>query len=77
MENIENQLDIALCISIHSHLSIGYLTIIICILVPMAIEEQVAVIYCGVRGFLDKMAPSKITTFEKEFLQHIKYLLVV
>lgn len=41
----------------------------------MAIEEQVAVVYCGVRGFLDKMEPSKITTFEKEFLQHIKYLL--
>ncbi|KAF0750988.1 ATP synthase subunit alpha, mitochondrial-like, partial [Aphis craccivora] len=40
--------------------------------VPMALEEQVAVIYCGVRGFLDKVAPSKITTFEKEFLQHIR-----
>lgn len=45
----------------------------LCILVPMAIEEQVAVVYCGVRGFLDKMEPSKITAFEKEFLQHIKY----
>lgn len=41
----------------------------------MAIEEQVAVVYCGVRGYLDKMEPSKITTFEKEFLQHIKYCL--
>uniref|UniRef100_A0A069DZ92 ATP synthase subunit alpha n=1 Tax=Panstrongylus megistus TaxID=65343 RepID=A0A069DZ92_9HEMI len=40
--------------------------------VPMAIEEQVAVIYCGVRGHLDKLDPSKITAFEKEFLQHIK-----
>lgn len=40
--------------------------------VPMAIEEQVAVIYCGVRGHLDKMEPSKITAFEKEFLAHIK-----
>ncbi|KZC08318.1 PREDICTED: ATP synthase subunit alpha, mitochondrial [Dufourea novaeangliae] len=40
--------------------------------VPMAIEEQVAVIYCGVRGYLDKMEPSKITAFEKEFLAHIK-----
>lgn len=40
--------------------------------VPMAIEEQVAVIYCGVRGHLDKLDPSKITTFEKEFTQHIK-----
>merc|ERR1712079_42688 len=32
--------------------------------VPMAIEEQVAVIYCGVRGFLDKIDPAKITAFE-------------
>lgn len=40
--------------------------------VPMAIEEQVAVIYCGVRGYLDKMDPTKITAFEKEFLAHIR-----
>ncbi|KYM76786.1 ATP synthase subunit alpha, mitochondrial [Atta colombica] len=40
--------------------------------VPMAIEEQVAVIYCGVRGYLDKMDPTKITSFEKEFLAHIR-----
>merc|ERR1712088_540526 len=40
--------------------------------VPMAIEEQVAVIYCGVRGFLDKMDPTKITEFEKKFLEHVK-----
>jgi F-type H+-transporting ATPase subunit alpha len=40
--------------------------------VPMAIEEQVAVVYCGVRGYLDKMDPAKITAFEKEFLQHVK-----
>jgi F-type H+-transporting ATPase subunit alpha len=39
--------------------------------VPMAIEEQVAVIYCGVRGFLDKIDPSKITSFEKDFRAHI------
>merc|ERR1712201_4809 len=31
--------------------------------VPMPIEEQVAVIYCGVRGFLDKIDPAKITEF--------------
>ncbi|KAI5636105.1 ATP synthase alpha/beta family, nucleotide-binding domain-containing protein [Phthorimaea operculella] len=40
--------------------------------VPMAIEEQVAIIYCGVRGHLDKLDPAKITAFEKEFTQHIK-----
>lgn len=40
--------------------------------VPMAIEDQVAVVYCGVRGFLDKLDPSKITKFEQEFLAHMK-----
>ncbi|XP_062268815.1 ATP synthase subunit alpha, mitochondrial [Platichthys flesus] len=38
---------------------------------PMAIEEQVTVIYAGVRGYLDKMEPSKITRFESTFLQHV------
>ncbi|XP_008164277.1 ATP synthase subunit alpha, mitochondrial [Chrysemys picta bellii] len=38
---------------------------------PMAIEEQVAVIYAGVRGYLDKLEPSKITKFESAFLAHI------
>ncbi|NP_001081246.1 ATP synthase subunit alpha, mitochondrial [Xenopus laevis] len=40
--------------------------------VPMAIEEQVTVIYAGVRGHLDKMEPSKITKFESAFLAHVK-----
>uniref|UniRef100_A0A023GLF5 ATP synthase subunit alpha n=1 Tax=Amblyomma triste TaxID=251400 RepID=A0A023GLF5_AMBTT len=39
---------------------------------PMAIEDQVAVIYTGVRGYLDKLDPSHINEFEKEFLQHIR-----
>ena len=39
---------------------------------PMAIEDQVVVIYAGVRGHLDKMDPSKVTAFEKAFLQHIR-----
>lgn len=38
----------------------------------MAVEEQVAVIYAGVRGHLDKLDPTKITAFEKKFLQHVK-----
>ncbi|XP_007516012.1 ATP synthase subunit alpha, mitochondrial [Erinaceus europaeus] len=38
---------------------------------PMAIEEQVAVIYAGVRGYLDKLDPSKITKFENAFLSHV------
>merc|ERR1712212_1424347 len=40
--------------------------------VPMPIEDQVAVIYCGVRGFLDKLDPSRITEFEAAFVEHIK-----
>lgn len=40
--------------------------------VPMAIEDQVTIIYCGVRGYLDKLDPAKITSFEKEFSQYIK-----
>lgn len=41
------------------------------VLAPMAIEEQVAVIYAGVRGHLDKVDPSKITKFEQAFLAHV------
>ncbi|KAI6234451.1 ATP synthase subunit alpha [Aphelenchoides fujianensis] len=40
--------------------------------VPMAIEEQVAVIYAGVKGHLDKLDPSAITKFEREFVKHIR-----
>uniref|UniRef100_A0AC35TPH2 ATP synthase subunit alpha n=1 Tax=Rhabditophanes sp. KR3021 TaxID=114890 RepID=A0AC35TPH2_9BILA len=40
--------------------------------VPMAIEEQVAVIFAGVRGHLDKIEPSAINKFEKDFLAHIR-----
>lgn len=40
--------------------------------VPMAIEDQVVVVYTGVRGYLDKLDPSKIGKFEKEFLAHVK-----
>ena len=38
----------------------------------MAVEEQVATIYAGVRGHLDKVDPSKITAFEEDFLKHIR-----
>lgn len=40
--------------------------------VPMAVEEQVCVIYAGVRGLLDKVDPSRITAFEKEYLAHVQ-----
>merc|ERR1712226_521197 len=39
---------------------------------PMGIAEQVAVIFCGVRGFLDKVAPGDITDFEEKFTQYIR-----
>uniref|UniRef100_A0A2I3GTI4 ATP synthase F(1) complex subunit alpha, mitochondrial n=1 Tax=Nomascus leucogenys TaxID=61853 RepID=A0A2I3GTI4_NOMLE len=40
---------------------------------PVAIEEQVAVIHAGVRGYLDKLEPSKITKFENAFLSHVSW----
>lgn len=33
---------------------------------------QVTVIYAGVKGHLDKLDPSLITKFEKEYLAHIR-----
>jgi F-type H+-transporting ATPase subunit alpha len=40
--------------------------------VPMAAEEQVCVIYAGVRGYLDKLVTSEISKFEQTFLQHLR-----
>jgi len=40
--------------------------------VPMDITEQVATIYAGVRGHLDKLEPSKVTAFEAAFVEHIR-----
>lgn len=40
--------------------------------IPMPVEDQVAVIFAGVRGHLDKIDPSKITQFEQEFIVHMK-----
>ena len=38
----------------------------------MPAEEQVCVIYAGVRGFLDKMVTSEIPKFEQGLLEYIK-----
>ena len=38
----------------------------------MPAEEQVAVIYAGVRGYLDKLVTSEIPKFEQKFLVHLK-----
>jgi len=35
---------------------------------PMPIEDQVAVVYTGVRGYLDKLDPALIGKFETQFL---------
>lgn len=38
----------------------------------MSSEEQVCVIFAGVKGFLDKMVTSEIPKFEKAFLAYLK-----
>jgi len=40
--------------------------------VPMPAEEQVCVVYAGVRGYLDKVVTSEISRFEQLFLQHLR-----
>jgi len=40
--------------------------------VPMDIAEQVAVIYAGVRGHLDKLDPARVTAFEEAFGEHVR-----
>jgi len=40
--------------------------------VPMSAEEQVCVVYAGVRGYLDKVVTSEISRFEQLFLQHLR-----
>jgi F-type H+-transporting ATPase subunit alpha len=40
--------------------------------VPIPAEEQVCILYAGVRGFLDKMQTSEIGKFERLFLDHLK-----
>lgn len=39
---------------------------------PLAVEEQVPLIYAGVNGYLDKIDVSKIANFETEFLAYLK-----
>jgi len=35
---------------------------------PMAVEKQIAVLYCGTNGLLSKVPMNKVQSFEKEFL---------
>ena len=36
---------------------------------PMAVEEEVAIIYCGVNGMLENVPLDKVADFEKQLLQ--------
>lgn len=38
----------------------------------MVAEEQVCVIFAGVRGYLDKMVTSEISKFEGKFIAHLR-----
>ncbi|KAK6504150.1 Alpha subunit of the F1 sector of mitochondrial F1F0 ATP synthase [Arthrobotrys conoides] len=39
---------------------------------PMGVEEQIPLIFAGVRGHLDKVPVNKIQAFERDFLAHLK-----
>ena len=39
---------------------------------PMPVEEQVAVLYAGVNGFMDDIAVDRITRFADEFLRYLR-----
>ena len=38
---------------------------------PLSVEEQVAVIYAGTRGYLDKIPTAQVGRFERELLAHL------
>jgi F-type H+-transporting ATPase subunit alpha len=40
--------------------------------VPMPAEEQVIVVFAGVKGYLDRMVTSEIAKFERMFLELVK-----
>ncbi|MCH8139432.1 MAG: F0F1 ATP synthase subunit alpha, partial [Proteobacteria bacterium] len=39
---------------------------------PYPVEEQVAAIFCGVRGYLDGLEVKQITRFERQFLSEMR-----
>ena len=39
---------------------------------PMAVEEQVAIIYCGVNGLLQRVPVDQVGEFEKLFVQYLR-----
>lgn len=40
--------------------------------VPIPVEEQVCILYAGVKGHLDKVATSDMAEFEAKFREHIR-----
>ncbi len=38
---------------------------------PMAVENQIAILYCGTKGLLSKVPIDKIKQFEREFLEYL------
>jgi F0F1-type ATP synthase alpha subunit len=39
---------------------------------PLAMEDQIVIIFAGVRGFLDKIELSQIKAFEAGWVKHVK-----
>jgi F-type H+-transporting ATPase subunit alpha len=39
---------------------------------PYPVEEQVVAIYCGTRGYLDKLTVAQVGRFEQEFLRKVR-----
>jgi F-type H+-transporting ATPase subunit alpha len=38
---------------------------------PLSVEEQVAVVYAGTRGYLDRVPTNQVRRFESELLAHL------
>ncbi len=39
---------------------------------PMPVEQQIAIIYCGTKGLLQKLPLEKVNEFEKEYLNYLE-----
>ncbi len=39
---------------------------------PVAVEEQIAILFCGTRGLIGKVPINKVAAFEKEFISYLK-----
>ena len=39
---------------------------------PMTVEEQIAIIFCGVKALLQKVPTNRVNDFERAYLQHLR-----